>query len=211
MKNVLFIAPPAGGKGTQSDLLVENFGYIHISTGDLLRDVDEASPLGKRIREIQASGKLVDDETVFELLEEKLSEIKGQHFLLDGCVRTVKQAGMMEELLTKLGMSLDLVIELDVPYDVLLKRAIGRISCPKCKAIYNKFFKKPANEGVCDNCGESLVSRNDDNEETFKVRYDTYVENAKPLIEYYEKLGKLVKVDGINDTDKIISEKIKND
>lgn len=211
MKNVLFIAPPAGGKGTQSDLLVENYGYIHISTGDLLRDVDETSPLGKRIREIQASGKLVDDETVFELLEEKLSSIKGQHFLLDGCVRTVKQAGMMEELLTKLGMSLDLVIELDVPYDVLLKRAIGRISCPKCKAIYNKFFKKPLNEGVCDNCGESLVSRNDDNEETFKVRYDTYVENAKPLIEYYEKLGKLVKVDGINDTDKIISEKIKND
>lgn len=209
MKNVLFIAPPAGGKGTQSELLVNNYGYEHISTGDLLRDIDETSELGKRIREIQASGKLVDDETVFELLEEKLSSIKGKHFLLDGCVRNVKQAQMIEELLKKLGTSLDVVIELDVPYDVLLKRAIGRISCPKCKATFNKFFKQPSKEGICDHCGGTLISRNDDNEETFKVRYDTYMENATPLIDFYSKLGKLVKVDGINETAETISRVIK--
>lgn len=211
MKNVLFIAPPAAGKGTQSDKLVENFGYVHISTGDLLRDVDVDTPLGKRIREIQATGKLVDDETVFELLEEKLRSIKGNHFLLDGCVRNIKQAEMLEDLLGRLDMSLDLVIELDVPYDVLLKRTIGRISCPKCKSIFNKYFKQPKSEGICDSCGETLVSRNDDNEETFKVRYDTYIENAEPLIDFYEQLGKLIKVDGVNDPEKVISEKIKND
>jgi len=211
VKNILFIAPPAGGKGTQSNLLVENYGYVHISTGDLLRDVDETTLLGKKIREIQASGHLVDDETVFELLKEKLKTIKGHHFLLDGCVRTVKQANIMEELLTEIGLSLDIVIELDVPYDALLKRATGRLSCPRCKAIYNKFFKQPFNEGICDNCGEALVLRNDDNEETFKVRYDTYLKNATPILEFYENLGKLVKIDGINDTEKMISEKIKND
>lgn len=211
MKNILFIAPPAGGKGTQSGLLVENFGYIHISTGDLLRDIDESSPLGKKIREIQVSGKLVDDETVFELLEEKLQSIKGKPFLLDGCARTVRQAELLEQVLYKLDMHLDLVIELDVPYDILLKRATGRISCPKCKAIFNKYFKPPHEEGVCDHCHEALVSRNDDNEETFKTRYETYLENATPLIEYYKNLGKLVKIDGINNTYEMISEKIKND
>ncbi|MCI8498116.1 MAG: nucleoside monophosphate kinase [Bacilli bacterium] len=211
MKNVLFIAPPAAGKGTQSDMLVKNYGYVHISTGDLLRNVDINTDLGKRIREIQASGHLVEDEIVFRLLEDKLKSIKGNHFLLDGCVRNVKQASMLEDLLSKLDVKLDAVIVLDVPYDVLLKRAIGRISCPRCKSIYNKFFKKPIKVDVCDNCNEKLVSRNDDNEEAFKVRYQTYLENATPLMDFYDKLNKLIKVDGTKDTDKKISETIKND
>lgn len=206
MKNVLFIAPPAGGKGTQSESLVENFGYIHISTGDLLREIDKTTPLGKEIEELMSTGAFISDDIVLELLKNKLASLNGEPFILDGCPRNINQAEKLDVMLENLGLSLDIVIELDVPYDVTLKRATGRISCPKCKKTYNKFFKQPVEEGYCDNCHEKLISRSDDNEETFKVRYDTYMEATAPLIDYYKEKGKLVKVDGINNTfDSIVS------
>ncbi len=200
MKNVLFIAPPAGGKGTQSEALVENYGYIHISTGDLLREIDKTTPLGKEVQELMSKGAFISDELVLELLKEKLLSIGNKPFILDGCPRNLNQAEKLDIMLEELGLSLDVIIELDVPYDVTLKRAIGRISCPKCKKTYNKFFKKPAVEGLCDDCKESLTSRSDDNEDTFKVRYDTYMEATAHLIDYYKEKGKLEKIDGINDT-----------
>lgn len=211
MKNILFIAPPAGGKGTQSDALVEEYGYVHISTGDLLRELDKDSPLGKEVNELISAGKFVSDEIVLELLKKKLESLEGKPFILDGCPRNLKQAEILESMFQELGISLDLVIELDVPYDVTLKRAIGRISCPNCKSTYNKFFKKPLNEGVCDKCGSVLQSRQDDDEETYKVRYNTYLEATAPLIEFYKARGKLVKVDGINNTYESIVSVIKND
>ncbi len=209
MKNILFIAPPAGGKGTQSDLLVENYGYIHISTGDLLRDLDKSTPLGKEVAELLATGSFISDDIVLELLSDKLKTLDGKPFILDGCPRNISQADRLDGMLEELGLSLDLAIELEVPYDTILKRAIGRVSCPKCKATYNTFTKKPLNEGICDKCGEALIHRSDDNEETFKVRYDTYKENTEPLVEYYESRGKLVKIDGINDTYENIEKVIK--
>lgn len=198
MKNILFIAPPAGGKGTQSDLLVENFGYIHISTGDLLRELDKTTPLGKEVDELMKSGQMIGDDLVLRLLREKLETLDGRPFILDGCPRNIAQAESLEVMFEEMGLSLDAVIELDVPYDLILKRAIGRVSCPKCKATYNTFFKQPSKEGICDKCGESLVHRADDNEETFKVRYDTYVEQTMPLIDFYTKRGKFSRVDGVN-------------
>lgn len=198
MKNILFIAPPAGGKGTQSDLLVENFGYIHISTGDLLRELDKSTPLGKEVDELLKTGQLINDDLVLRLLREKLETLDGKPFILDGCPRNLAQAERIEEMFREMGLSLDAVIELDVPYDLILKRAIGRVSCPKCKATYNTFFKQPLQEGICDKCGESLIHRSDDNEETFKVRYDTYVEQTMSLIDFYTKRGKFVKVDGVD-------------
>lgn len=207
MKNILFIAPPAGGKGTQSDALVEKFGYIHISTGDLLRNIDKQSELGIKVNDLIAKGALVDDSIVLELLKNKLLTLKETDcFILDGFPRNLAQAESLDKLLSEIGQSLDIVVELDVPYDTCLKRAIGRISCPKCKAIYNKYFKKPQTENVCDKCGSTLESRLDDNEETFKTRFDTYNKSTAPLIEYYEQKGILVKIDGINDTfNKIVS------
>lgn len=212
MKNILFIAPPAGGKGTQSEALVEKCGYIHISTGDLLRDVDPETELGKKIREVQASGELVSDDIVFELLENKMKSLDGKHFILDGCVRNLAQAEKLEDMFTRLGISLDAVINLDVPYDTLLKRTLGRVNCPNCKSTFNTYFKKPQVENICDKCGKELISRNDDNEETFKVRYQTYLDSTKPLIDYYEKEGKLVTIDGASDdTFERIVEVVKND
>ena len=201
MKNVIFIAPPAAGKGTQSDLLKDNLGYVHISTGDLLRELDKESPLGKEVNALIEAGKFVSDEIVLELLKQKLLTLtEDDHFILDGYPRNLNQAEALDGLLKEINKSLDCVIELDVPYDTCLKRAIGREICPNCHKAYNTFFKKPKTEGVCDSCGSTLVHRSDDTEETFKTRFDTYVENTQPLIDYYEKQGKLVKVDGVNDT-----------
>lgn len=206
MKNVLFIAPPAGGKGTQSEMLVENFDYIHISTGDLLRELDKTTPLGKMVESLLKEGKMIDDDIVLDLLKGKMKTLNGRPFILDGFPRNIAQAESLELLLKDLNLSLDAVIELDVPYDVLLKRAIGRVTCPKCKATFNTFFKKPQIEGICDKCGSELVHRSDDTEETFKVRYDTYVELTMPLIDFYKDRGSYVKVDGLDGTyDSVVS------
>lgn len=200
LKNVLFIAPPAGGKGTISDALVENFGYVHISTGDLLRSLDKSTPLGKEVDELLKTGALINDELVLKLLKEKLSTLNGEPFILDGCPRNLDQAFEIDKMLTDMGIALDVAIELAVPYDVVLKRAIGRVTCPKCKATFNTFFKKPQSEGICDKCSSPLTHRSDDNEDTFKVRYDTYVELTTPLIDFYKSQGKYERVDGENDT-----------
>lgn len=209
MKNILFIAPPAGGKGTQSEALVEKFGYAHISTGDLLREMDKTTPLGMEISNLMSEGKLVSDELIFELLKENIESLGDKPFILDGVPRNLNQAHMLDSMLRELGKSLDLVIYLDVPYDLLVKRATGRISCPNCKATFNKYFKQPSVENVCDKCSTNLVSRADDTEETFKVRFDTYMENTMPLIDFYKGEGKLVTVDGVNNVFENVTEVIK--
>lgn len=212
MKNILFLAPPAGGKGTQSDLLVDNFGYIHISTGDLLRNVDKNSELGQKVQEIMKSGELVSDDIVIALLKDKLLTLKKDDaFILDGFPRNIAQAEKLEILLSDIGKELDYAIELDVPYDTILKRAIGRISCPKCNATFNTFFKPAKIDGVCDKCSSELIHRTDDNEDTFKIRYDNYIKNTAPLIDFYKEKGKLLKVDGLNDTYEAIVSVIIND
>ena len=142
LKNVIFIAPPAAGKGTQSDLLKENLGYVHISTGDLLRELDKESPLGKEVNALIEAGKFVSDEIVLELLKQKLLTLtEDDHFILDGYPRNLNQAEALDGLLKEINKSLDCVIELDVPYDTCLKRAIGREICPNCHKAYNTFFK----------------------------------------------------------------------
>lgn len=201
MKNILFIAPPAGGKGTQSDNLVENFGYIHISTGDLLREVDKNSDLGREVNSYISKGLFVPDDVVLALLKEKLLTLKPtDSFILDGYPRNISQAETLDNLLSELNMNLDLAIELDVPYDVLLSRVVGRVSCPKCKTTYNTKFMPPHVEGICDKCGTELIHRDDDSESTFKTRFDTYLKNTAPLIDFYKNRGKLKVIDGINDT-----------
>lgn len=201
MKNILFIAPPSGGKGTLSAKLVENYGYAHISTGDLLRELDKSTPLGQEVQNLIKNGQFVSDEIVIELLKDKLLTIENDTpFILDGFPRSIAQAEKLEPLLKDIGRTLDLVIEIDVPYDVCLKRALGRVTCPKCKTIYNKFFLPPKVENFCDKCGETLVARSDDTEETYKVRYQTYMNTTNPLIDFYKEQGKYVKIDGINNT-----------
>ncbi len=205
MKNIIFIAPPAAGKGTQSELLIENYNYIHISTGDLLREKqNENSELGNKIKHLLAKGLLVDDDIITKLLREKLTSISSP-FILDGYPRNLNQASILDKILEELNLTVDVVIYLNVDSDTAMKRALGRISCPNCNRIYNKYIKEkmPKVEGICDCCNVSLVSRSDDNEESFKERFATYIENTKPLLDYYDNKGKLViinKVDTPNET-----------
>ncbi len=214
MKNVLFIAPLAGGKGTQSDMLVEKYGYMHISTGDLLRNVDPESDLRKEIEKTILSGALVSDEIVVKLLKDKLLTLKeGQPFVLDGFPRNIEQAQKLEDLLKEINRTLDVVIYLDVPHEVSLKRTLGRLSCPNCKATYNEFYKPSKVDGVCDKCNSSLVHRPEDNEETFELRYATYLKETTPLIDYYKNAGKLVSVESkdVMETFETVVSVVKND
>lgn len=193
MKNIIFIAPPAAGKGTQSDLLVKKYGYEHISTGDLLRaEVASGSEFGEEISEIMNSGRLVSDEVVTRLLENKLSTVS-EPYIFDGYPRNMAQADILENLLKKLNKGECTAIYLDVPEDEATRRSTGRLSCPKCNRSYHKYNEatRPKVEGKCDDCSADLISRDDDTEETFRKRYQTYVENTSPLLDYYQDKGML--------------------
>lgn len=200
MKNIIFIAPPAAGKGTQSELLVSEFGYNHISTGDLLRSKqNDGSELGNYIKDLLSQGKFVDDDIVTKLLSDKLSSIDGP-FILDGYPRNIEQANILENVLNSLNLSIDAVIYLNVDSETAMKRALGRVSCPKCNKIYNKYIeeKMPKVTNICDDCGVELIGRSDDNEESFKIRFDTYINQTQPLLDYYKSNGLLVIIDKVN-------------
>lgn len=195
MKNIILIAAPAAGKGTLSELLVSKYDYAHISTGDLLRDASRSeSELGKRISNMLKNGELVTDEIVFELLENRLNkEDTLNGYILDGFPRTLPQAKKYDEMIERLNKDLGIVVVLNTEYEVLRKRIVGRMLCKDCGSIYNTLtgVNTPKVENICDKCGGSLYKRSDDNEESFKTRYETYLEKTEPLIEYYKEKGNL--------------------
>ena len=199
MKSLIFIAPPAAGKGTQSEIISKKYNIPSISTGDLLREArNEDNEIGKIIREKQDKGLLVDDEIVLALLKKRLNESDCNNgYILDGFPRNVEQAVAYEKILNELNKDLGVVILLDVDKELAKKRITGRLNCPKCKAVFNKLNEemKPKQEGICDHCGEALVTRSDDNEETFEQRFQTYLDKTAPLIEYYSNKGNLYRVD----------------
>lgn len=202
MKNIIFIAPPAAGKGTQSSLIKDKYNLAHISTGDLLREsANEDSERGNYLKEVLKTGKLVSDEIILELLNDRLKQDDCKNgYILDGFPRNLEQALAYEKLLEKLNMDLGYVIFLDVPKELIESRILGRETCPKCGAVFNDRIEEsmPKVEGICDVCGEKLTKRKDDNPETFSVRYNTYIEHTKPLIEHYSTLGVLHKVPSID-------------
>ncbi len=209
MKNIILLAPPAAGKGTLAKLLEQNFGYISLSTGDILRakaKTDEE--LSNKLK----TGMLIDDQTVFASLSTVLEQID-KPYILDGFPRTVKQAVMYDELLNNLNKDLGIVIYLNVNKETLLQRVTTRIVCPKCKRSYSTVNKEllPKKENICDDCNTELVVREDDKEEVFEKRFQEYLEKTLPLIDYYEQKGKLTKIDAIssNETFKQVSSLIK--
>jgi len=211
MKNIMFIAPPAAGKGTQAELVVEKYHLPHISTGDILREISkEESEMGEYIREILASGKLVKDEIIYQLIEDRLKKDDCKNgFLMDGFPRNLDQAVEYDKILEKLGYEVGNVILIDIDKKTLEKRITGRRLCEDCNAIYNINDPEstPKIESVCDHCGGKLYQRSDDNLESFQTRYDTYLEKTEPIIEHYKKQGVLKEVDG-DDTVKNIFKKI---
>lgn len=202
MKNIILIAAPAAGKGTLSELLVEKYNYAHISTGDLLRDASrESSELGLKISNMLKNGELVTDEIVFELLENRLLKndtLNG--YILDGFPRTLTQAHKYDEMITRLNRDLGIVVVLNTEYETLKKRIVGRVLCKDCGSVYNTLtgVNTPKVENICDKCGGSLYKRSDDNEESFKNRYETYLEKTEPLIEYYKEKGILYFINSDN-------------
>lgn len=207
--NLILIAPPAAGKGTISSLLKEKYGYICISAGELLRGVDPETELGKKIREIQARGELVDDSITNALMKERLSKDDVKNgFILDGYPRRMEQVEATKEICEELNLNIDYAIYLNVSFETALKRTIGRRICPECKETYNVLtgFKVPKNENTCDYCNVQLTSRNDDNEESLKVRFDLFNQNTLPVVDYYRDLNKLIELDADKDALETLSE-----
>lgn len=205
MKNVIFIAPPAAGKGTQSSIL-ENLGYVHLSTGDMLRkEINSNSALGNEIKDLVNSGSLVSDDIVIELIQNNLKNLD-KPFILDGFPRTLNQAVQLDKLFSELNIDNYEVIYLNLDMESALKRTLGRIVC-ECGKSYNIYYDdlKPQQEGVCDNCGKNLIKRNDDNEESFKVRFKTYESNTLPIVEYYQNKKKLNEIDATKSSDEVAS------
>ena len=206
-KIIVLIGAPGAGKGTQARLLQERRGIPQISTGDMFRDMKTLdTPLAREVQEIMASGKLISDDVTYRIVRERTSKPDtAGTYVLDGYPRTAVQAEQLEELAREQGKEIQ-AIEVDVPKEELMKRLTGRRSCPVCGEIYNIYSKPPKTEGVCDLHPEAqLLQRADDVEEKVRVRLETYQEQTKPLIDYYERSGRLKKVDGTGDVEDIYS------
>ncbi len=197
MKLILLGAPGAG-KGTVAKLLTEVDGSVQISTGDILRGAVQAgTELGKQADAFMKAGDLVPDDLIMGIMEARLQEPDCEKgFLLDGFPRTIPQAEALKSLLEKLGIQLDMAVNLDVPRDVILDRLTTRRTCSNsdCQAIYNVKSNPPKQEGVCDKCGSPVIQRDDETEEAISKRLETYNEKTAPLVSFYEKEGLLTNV-----------------
>jgi adenylate kinase len=199
MKLILLGAPGAG-KGTVAKLLSKVDGSVQISTGDILRgEVQAGSDLGKQAEGYMKRGDLVPDSLIMAMMEKRLQQpdtAKG--FLLDGFPRTIPQAEALDGLLAKLSIKLDMVVDIDVPREVILDRLTTRRTCanPECQAIYNVKSQPPRQEGICDKCGSPVIQREDETEAAISHRLETYNQKTAPLADYYRRTGKLKTVTG---------------
>ncbi len=196
---IVMLGAPGSGKGTVAKLLTETLNIEHISTGDMFREeIKSGSELGKELENYMADGKLVPDDVVIRILDERLSRPTAQNgVVLDGFPRTKIQAEHLKELLKAKGKKIDVAIQLNIPDEDIIYRTVKRRICSNkdCGAIYNLEFNKPKQEGICDICGSELYRREDDNEETVKRRIDTYHKRSEPIIKYFEEEGILYTVD----------------
>lgn len=207
MKNIMFIAPPAAGKGTQAEIITAKYNIPHISTGDILREIaKEDSEIGNYVAETMASGKLVKDEITYQLIEERLARDDCKNgFIIDGFPRNLDQAVEYDKILAKLGYEVGNVFLLNISTKTLEKRITGRRVCEDCNAIYNinDTAKAPKVESVCDKCGGKLYQRKDDNLESFQTRFAMYQEKTEPIIEHYRKQNVLHEIDSNNEFDEV--------
>lgn len=192
--NIILLGPQGSGKGTQGKLLSQHFEIPHISTGQLLRDIAaKDTPLAQEVRDIMQRGDLVSDKILLEVLGERLKEPDAQRgVLLDGTPRNKAQAQLINSLL-----DVDAVIFMDITDEEAIDRASHRWHCPKDGHMYNLKTRPPEQKGVCDECGTTLVQREDDNPKSIHERLLHYHQDTKPLIDYYRKKGLLVEVNGM--------------
>ncbi|WP_337664393.1 adenylate kinase [Suilimivivens sp.] len=198
---IIMLGAPGAGKGTQAKMIAEKYGIPHISTGDIFRyNIKNGTELGKEAKKYMDQGLLVPDELTVKILLDRVAKDDCKNgYVLDGFPRTIPQAEVLEEALTKLGDRIDYAINVEVPDENIVKRMGGRRACVNCGATYHIEHVPPKKEGICDNCGSELILRDDDKPETVKNRLSVYHKQTQPLIDFYNGKGVLRTVDGTVD------------
>ncbi|MCB8931881.1 MAG: adenylate kinase [Fimbriimonadaceae bacterium] len=194
---LILIGPPGVGKGTQAALLEERLGLKPLSSGTIFRSEIEAdTDLGRLAKRYIDHGELVPNGVTIEMMAKRIrsDEVRKKGFVLDGFPRTEKQAEALDEMLAEMDMDIDRVVSLEVDEDVVVQRLGGRMGCTKCGEIYHSSTKPPKREGLCDKCNGPLFVRSDDQPETIRERLRVFHQNTAPVIEHYERLGKLHRV-----------------
>lgn len=207
-KELIFLGPPACGKGTQTNRLSEYLGFPHVDTGSLLRaEIAKESEEGKIAKSFIDKGQLVPPELVGRIIANRLAQEDCRNgYVLDGYPRSLEQAVMLDKINAEINKDEKVsfkAIYFDIDTQILIDRIVARQSCPKCGEIYNKKFKPSIVENICDKCGTELKTRADDNEETARARFDTYFRETAPLVEFYEKKGVLYKIDANGSIDEV--------
>ncbi len=201
---VILLGAPGAGKGTQCKKIVDRYGLLHLSSGDLLRkNRAEGTDLGKKAQSYMDAGALVPDELIVEMMSEAIAGAPEAGFILDGFPRTVNQGVELDKALAAAGQKMDAVINLTVDDQIITDRITGRRSCPKCGAVYHVTNLKPKTDGICDNDGTELTQRPDDTVEVVANRLKTYHEQTKPVVDYYAKSGTVHTVDADRDVDDV--------
>ena len=206
---IVFLGAPGSGKGTQAELLSERYKIPTLSTGEMLREAAKShTVLGQQIKVLIDKGHLVPEEVVIPLIEERLKRQDcASGFILDGFPRTISQAKALDILLSDMNLRATVILFLDVQELELIKRLSGRFTCSKCAKGYHKIYKPTLVSGMCDSCGShEFIFRKDDEEDAVKKRLAVYAEQTAPLVEYYDKNGKLNRINGMNSIDEIAAE-----
>lgn len=206
--NIVMLGPPGAGKGTQAERIAANFGWKQISTGDIFRSaLAEGTPLGLEAKKYMEAGELVPDDIVEGIVAERLKrpDLK-DGFILDGFPRNLHQAEALDAMLGENGGKIDLVINITVDTETLVKRLSGRRVCSKCGTNFHLLFDPPEVAGICDSCGGDLYQRDDDNEDTVRRRLKVYEEQTEPVVSYYNPSGRLVSIDGTGTPDEVFME-----
>ena len=205
--NIILFGPPGAGKGTQAKKLVDFYGIPQISTGDILRaNVREGTELGLAAKAYMDKGELVPDKVLIGIIKNRLKEADCEKgFILDGYPRTVPQADALEVILDEIEKPIDVVLNLEVPDEVLVGRISGRLMC-KCGTSYHIISNPPKKDNICDICGGEVFQRDDDKAEAVQNRLDVYKKQTQPLINYYKEKGILVTLDGTKDIDVVFKD-----